>query len=233
MKRILLIDDDESLLEVLTFALQDEGYEVLRALDGSAGFSALKKESPDLVISDVNMPGLDGFTLCRKVRESGIGLPFILLTSRDNDIDEALGLELGADDYVHKPFSNRVLLARIKSLLRREELRSGAPTEEEAMIRGSLHMHTERLEVSYAGTPVAVTVTEFRLLHALAHKPGRVFSRGQLLEKIRDDGSVVAERIIDTYVRRLRRKMQAIDAEFDAIDTVVGAGYRWQASKET
>jgi DNA-binding response OmpR family regulator len=231
LKRLLLVDDDESLLEVLGFALEDAGYEVLKAADGNAAFTSASALSPDLIISDVNMPGLDGFALCKKLREAGNELPLILLTSRDNDIDEALGLELGADDYIHKPFSNRILLARIKALLRREEMRQGAQANDAILVVGKLNLHPERLEIRFLDEPLDVTVTEFRLVQALAEKPGRVFSRGQLLDQIRGDDSVVAERLVDTYVRRLRRKFEAIDTEFAAIETVVGAGYRWADPK--
>jgi DNA-binding response OmpR family regulator len=228
MTRILVVDDDESLLEVLGFALEDAGFDVLKAADGNAAFTATEALKPDLIISDVNMPGLDGFALCKKLREAGHGLPIILLTSRDNEIDEALGLELGADDYIHKPFSNRIVLARVKALLRREAMRKGAVEEEPPVVRGALRLQPEKLEVHFQDHPVVVTVTEFRLVQVLVEKPGRVHSRGMLLDRIRGDDSVVAERLVDTYVRRLRRKFEAIDDSFDAIETVVGAGYRWK-----
>ena len=226
--RILLIDDDASLLDALSLAFEDAGHEVLTAADGARGLEAVKKEKPDAVISDVNMPGLDGFALCRKLRESGNAVPLVLLTSRDDEIDEALGLELGADDYVAKPFSTRVLLARIAALLRRDAMRAAQKTERAAVTRGALELFPERLEVRYAGKPVVATVTEFRLLEAMASRAGNVLSRDRLLEIVRGDESVVAERIIDTYVRRLRRKLEAIDAGFDRIETVIGAGYRWK-----
>jgi len=227
MARILLIDDDASLLDALAMAFEDAGHEVLTAPDGSKGLERVKAERPDAVVSDVNMPGLDGFSLCKKLREGGNRVPFVLLTSRDNEIDEALGLELGADDYVAKPFSTRVLLARIGALLRREALRL-APEPERAITQGALELFPERLEVRYAGRLIAVTVTEFRLLEALVTRVGHVLSRERLLELARGDDSVVAERIIDTYVRRLRRKLEEVDPTFDRIETVIGAGYRWQ-----
>ena len=227
MPRILLIDDDASLLDALSLAFEDAGYEVLTAPDGQRGLDVVNKERPDAVISDVNMPGLDGFSLCRKLRASGNAVPLVLLTSRDDEIDEALGLELGADDYVAKPFSTRVLLARITALLRRDAMRATQQTER-AVTKGALELFPERLEVRYAGSPVTVTVTEFRLLEALASRAGFVLSRDRLLEIVRGDESVVAERIIDTYVRRLRRKIEAIDPKFDRIETVIGAGYRWK-----
>ena len=227
LSRILLIDDDASLLDALSIAFEDAGHEVLTAPDGVRGLERVQADRPHAVVSDVNMPGLDGMTLCRRLREAGDGVPLVLLTSRDNEIDEALGLELGADDYVAKPFSTRVLLARIAALLRRETRRRSADAER-PVARGALELFPERLEVRYAKAPIVVTVTEFRLLEALASRAGIVLSRDRLLEIVRGDDSVVAERIIDTYVRRLRRKLEAVDAAFDRIETVIGAGYRWK-----
>jgi DNA-binding response OmpR family regulator len=226
---VLLIDDDESLLDVLSLAFEDAGHEVLTAVDGEAGLSVATERAPQAVVSDVNMPRLDGFALCRRLRESGSEVPFILLTSRDSEIDEALGLELGADDYVTKPFSTRVLLARVAALLRREAARAGDAGEAQLLEQGRLSLDAERLEVRYGDEPVVVTVTEFRMLEVFAKRPGVVFSRDQLLDRVRGDDSVVAERIIDTYVRRLRRKLEAVAPGFDEIETVVGAGYRWKA----
>jgi len=229
MAQILLIDDDESLLDVLSLAFEDAGYQVETARDGEEGLQAIATRRPELVVSDVNMPRRDGFSLCKTLRERGDELPLILLTSRDSEIDEALGLELGADDYVAKPFSTRVLLARIAALLRRQAARSGGAESQASLEVGALSLDAERLEVRYAGELVVVTVSEFRLLEALARRPGVVFSRERLLDLMRGDDTVVADRIIDTYVRRLRRKLEAVDPAFDAIETVIGAGYRWRS----
>jgi DNA-binding response OmpR family regulator len=228
MAHLLLIDDDVALLEVLSLSFEDAGHQVTRARDGLEALERLRQGRPDLIVSDVNMPGVDGFTLCRRLRGAGDATPLILLTSRDSEIDEALGLELGADDYVSKPFSTRVLLARVAALLRREELRGGGTAKGPRLVRGALELDAERLEARYQGTPVRVTVTEFRLLEALARRPGVLFSRERLLQLTRDDDSIVVDRIIDTYVRRLRRKLEAVDPAFDCIETVVGAGYRWK-----
>jgi DNA-binding response OmpR family regulator len=232
MARILIIDDDSSLLEVLVLAFQDAGYLVTTALDGAAGLRAALDQRPDLVLTDVNMPLVDGFTLCRKLRAQGNAVPLILLTSRDSEIDEALGLDVGADDYVSKPFSTRVLLARVAALLRRSELRAQGPSEkpgagavEQSVRAGRLELWPERLEARFAGTPVGMTVTEFRLLECLVRRPGVVFSRDRLLDQLRGDTAVDA-RIVDTYVRRLRRKLEAIEPEATIIETVIGAGYR-------
>ncbi len=232
--KILLIDDDRSLLDVLALSFEDEDYDVVCAYDGEEGWIGFRNEDPDLIVSDVNMPKLDGFSLCRRLRDEGHDLPLILLTSRDNEIDEALGLELGADDYVAKPFSTRVLLARVKALLRRQAARAGeTPGAKKPTIveEGDLRLDPERLEVRYQGEEVTVTVTEFRMLEAFATRPGIVLSRDRLLELVRGDDSVVADRIIDTYVRRLRRKLEKIDPDFDQIETVIGAGYRWKRSE--
>ncbi|MCB9745687.1 MAG: response regulator transcription factor [Alphaproteobacteria bacterium] len=227
MARILLIDDDLALLDMLALSIEDEGHEVDCAPDGAQGLERLQRAAPQLVISDVNMPRVDGFSLLRRAREGGFTAPIILLTSRDSEIDEALGLELGADDYVAKPFSTRVLMARVRALLRREALRAEAAPAARREV-GRLSLDRERIEARYSGELLELTVTEFRLLEALASRPGVVFSRTQLMEKARGDDSVVAERIIDTYVRRLRRKLETLRGDFDEIETVIGAGYRWR-----
>jgi DNA-binding response OmpR family regulator len=226
MARLLLIDDDPSLLEVLTLACEDAGHSVITAPDGAAGLRALSAGEVELVVSDVNMPLVDGFALCRKLRQGGSVLPLILLTSRDSDIDEALGLDVGADDYVTKPFSTRVLMSRVAALLRRSELRRAPAASGEVVRRvGKLELAPERVELRYQGTAIEVTVTEFRLLELLASRPGVVFSRDRLLELMRGD-TVVDPRLVDTYVRRLRRKFEQVDAQADVIETVIGAGYR-------
>ncbi len=229
--RILLIDDEPSLLEVLSLAFEEAGHQVVTARDGLAGLELIRSERPAVVVSDVNMPGIDGFTLLRRVREAGDGVPMILLTSRDTEVDEALGLELGADDYVSKPFSTRVLLARVAAILRRESLRQSGGSEQPPVQIGPMQLFPERLEARYRGQAIPTTVTEFRLLEALLRRPGIVLSRERLLQIVRGDDSVVTDRIIDTYVRRLRRKLEQVDAQFDGIQTVVGAGYRWKADE--
>ncbi len=226
MPTILLIDDDLTLLDVLSLAIEDDGHTVLTASNGDQGLARIAADRPDAVVCDVNMPGLDGFSLCQRLRSSGNTVPLVLLTSRDNDIDEAMGLEFGADDYVAKPFSTRVLLARIRGLLRRQQ---PAPTLATSA-RVGLHLDAERLTATYNGEALTTTVTEFRLLQALTSRPGVVFSRDRLLAMARGDDSVVAIRIVDTYVRRLRRLLEAVDPDFDALQTVVGAGYFWRES---
>jgi len=229
MARILLVDDDAGLLAVLALAFGDANHEVVTAPDGREALDRLARGDIDLLVTDVNMPKLDGFALVRALRQRGDDLPILVLTARDDEIDEALGLELGADDYVTKPFSNRVLLSRVAALLRRQAVRGGAPAEAVAVRHvGALELDDARLEVRWRGNALQTTMTELRLLDALTRRPGIVLSRDALLERIRGDGTVVAPRIIDTYVNRLRRKLEAIDPEFDRIETVVGAGYRWR-----
>ena len=229
MARILLVDDDEALLAVLQLAFGEAGHEVIVARDGREGLASAERESPALLVTDVNMPKLDGFALVKTLRERGHGLPILVLTARDDEIDEALGLELGADDYVTKPFSNRVLLSRVAALLRRQALREGDERSAKAPRRiGELELDEERLEVRWKGQAIETTMTELRLLETLTRRPGIVLSRDAVLERIRGDGTVVAPRIIDTYVNRLRRKLEAIDPDFDRIETVIGAGYRWR-----
>lgn len=229
MTRILVVDDDQSVLDVLVMACEDEGFEVTSAVDGQQALVSIANTRPDVMISDVNMPKLDGFSVCRRLRESGDDLPIILLTSRDNDIDEALGLELGADDFVAKPFSTRVLMARVKALLRRQEIKqSDGPRQVELLELGSIRIDAETMDVQLNEQSLSLTVTEFRLVEAFVRRPGIVLSRDRLMELARGDDSIVADRIVDTYVRRLRRKFETIDASFDRIETVIGAGYRWK-----
>jgi DNA-binding response OmpR family regulator len=228
MPHALLVDDDATLLEALSLLLEDNAYRVTTARDGQEAFEIAQRDKPDIIISDVNMPKLDGFALCKRLRERGVEAPIVLLTSRDTEIDEALGLELGADDYVTKPFSNRVLLARISALLRRNSHRNERRDHSAHVVVGKLELDSECLEVRYAGELIAFTLTEFRILEALAGRPGIVLSRARLLEIVRGDDSVVADRIIDTYVRRLRKRLEAVDPNFAELETVIGAGYRWR-----
>ena len=227
--RILLVDDDESLLDTLTLAFENEGFVVSTARDGLEAFALLEREPFALLLSDVNMPRFDGLSLCRRVRAAGMALPILILSSRDSEIDEALGLDLGADDYVAKPFSVRVLVARVRALLRRTARSSEDEVETEDVIEhGRLRIDRARLEARWSGELLELTVTEIRLLEAFVGRPGRVLSRERLLELARaDEGSVVSPRLIDTYVARLRKRIAAIDAEGRPIETVVGGGYRW------
>ena len=226
MPRVLFVDDDPVLRDVLSLALSEAGHEVTTAEDGAAALAAVLASPPDVLVADVNMPRLDGFALCKRLRERGLTLPILLLTSRDTEIDEALGLELGADDYVTKPFSTRVLLARIATLARRTVARATAETYE-VVRAGALELDLGRLSGRFHGAALQLTLTELRLLEALARRPGIVLGRARLLDLVRNDDATVTGRVIDTYVRRLRRKLEAIEPGFSGIETVIGAGYRW------
>jgi DNA-binding response OmpR family regulator len=226
MAHVLLVDDDPGLLDVLSLAFGEAGHQVQAAADGEQGLRAHAQTPADLLVVDVNMPRVDGFTLTRRLRERGDRVPILLLTSRADEVDEAFGLGLGADDYVSKPFSTRVLLARVDALLRRTAARAQPAIDHEVLRLGALAVWPARLEVRLHEHVVDVTVTEFHLLHALLKRPGVVQSRATLLTACRGDESVVGDRLIDTYVRRLRRKLEAVDVNFAAIETVTGAGYR-------
>lgn len=222
MARVLFADDDPAFREALALALEDGGHTVTAVVDGVAVLERWATVDPEVLVADVNMPRLDGFSVCRRLRERGERVPIVLLTARDTEIDEALGLELGADDYITKPISTRVVLLRIAALIRRSRALA-AP-----VASTGLHLDRDRLEIAWNGQPVPMTVTEFRLVEALVARPGAVLRRDTLMDRMRGDDSVVDPRIVDTYIRRLRRKFEAIDMDFDRIETRVGAGYRWR-----
>jgi two-component system OmpR family response regulator len=222
-RRILLIDDDPHLRDVVIYALQREGFSVEAAADGQRGLDAFARRGPfDLVVLDVMMPEVDGLEVCRRLRQ-GSKVPVVFLSSRDEEIDKILGLELGGDDYVTKPFSVRELLARVKAVLRRFSDAPAGPAEA-PLIHGSVRLDPARHEVSCGGAPVRLTVTEFGLLAALMERPGRVLSRGQLMEVAYSYDNLITERTIDTHVKRIRKKFR--DAGHDPIETVYGLGYK-------
>jgi two-component system OmpR family response regulator len=220
--RILLIDDDRALTDVLSMSLEDAGFTVACAHDGLAGWRAFEGDPPDLVVLDLVMPELDGLELCRRIR-AGHRTPIIMLTSRDEELDRVLGLELGADDYVTKPFSTRELVARIRAALRRVDMER-KPVEESSMRRGALRLDRDRRRVWLREAEVTLTATEFDLLWTLASRPGHVLPRQELIDRVYGEGIVVADRTIDTFIKRLRRKL-ADSAH--AIETVRGVGYRF------
>lgn len=233
---VLVVDDEADFAEVVAMTLEAEGYRVMTCHDGGRARQIMGREPIDLLVADVNMPVLDGFTLCRQLRERGDPTPIILLTTRDGDIDEALGLELGADDYIAKPLNRRVLTARVRALLRRERLRAGARAgevegaadPEEQLAGAGVALDLARLEVRCGGRRVEMTVTELRLLEALMRRPGRVLTRGQLLAHMRGEGQeAVYDRMVDAYIARVRAKLREAAPGFEAIETVIGAGYRW------
>ncbi len=228
---IALVDDDRNILTSVSIAMQAEGFTTRVYSNSEAALQAILDNPPDLAVFDIKMPKMDGLELLRRVREK-TNLPVIFLTSKDEELDEALGLAMGADDYIKKPFSQRLLIARVKSILRRTELMSSTSSnaEEEsapAMVRGKLEMDPARHLVQWKGEPVTLTVTEFMILETLAQRPGVVKSRNQLMDAAYQDDVYVDDRTIDSHIKRLRRKFREVDPDFDAIDTLYGAGYRY------
>jgi two-component system response regulator ChvI len=229
---IALVDDDRNILTSVSIALQAEGFATRVYSDGETALKAMVDNPPDLAVLDVKMPRMDGMELLRRLREKS-DLPVIFLTSKDEELDEALGLAMGADDYIAKPFSQRLLIARIRAILRRTELRTLAADEEEAaaepaqIVRGRLVMDPARHRVGWDGKEVTLTVTEFMILEALAQRPGVVKSRNQLMDVAYQDDIYVDDRTIDSHIKRLRRKFRAADHRFKAIETLYGVGYRF------
>jgi two-component system response regulator ChvI len=225
---IALVDDEESLRETVGFALRREGYRVESFADGLAAWQSFERSLPDLAILDVLMPRMDGLELCRRLRALSERLPILFLTSRDEEFDRVLGLELGADDYLCKPFSMRELAARVKVLLRRAAHRQEPPDEERVLEAGRLRLDLARYQAFWNGAAVPLTVTEFTLLHALARRPGHVKTRAQLLEEGYPHDAYASDRTIDSHVKRLRKKLAEADPSSDAIETVYGLGYRFR-----
>ena len=228
---IALVDDDRNILTSVSIALQAEGFAVRIYSDGEAAARALIDNPPDLAVLDIKMPRMDGMELLRRLREKS-ALPVIFLTSKDDELDEALGLAMGADDYITKPFSQRLLIARIRAILRRAELsanpdRAADEPAPEKIVRGPLEMDPARYRVTWRDRDVTLTVTEFMILEALAQRPGIVKSRDQLMDTAYQDDVYVDDRTIDSHIKRLRRKFRAVDHEFKAIETLYGVGYRF------
>jgi two-component system, OmpR family, response regulator ChvI len=228
---IALVDDDRNILTSLSVALQSEGFVTRLYSDGEAALKALIDNPPDLAVLDIKMPRMDGMELLRRLRERS-EFPVIFLTSKDEELDEALGLAMGADDYIAKPFSQRLLIARIRAVLRRTELRSRAVEEAEQVsaeeiVRGRLVMDPARHRVRWEGRDVTLTVTEFMILEALAQRPGVVKSRNQLMDIAYQDDIYVDDRTIDSHIKRMRRKFRQVDGDFKAIETLYGVGYRF------
>lgn len=230
MSRIALVDDDRNILTSVAMTMEAEGFEVETYNDGQAALDGFNKRMPDLAVLDIKMPRMDGMELLQRLRQKS-QIPVIFLTSKDDEIDEVLGLRMGADDYVKKPFSQRLLVERVRSLLRRQEAIENdevGDTEETKVIeRGELRMDPLRHSVSWKGNDVSLTVTEFLLLQALAQRPGFVKSRDQLMDVAYDDQVYVDDRTIDSHIKRLRKKMRTADDAFSAIETLYGIGYRY------
>lgn len=233
----MLVDDEETIRDTVGFALRREGFAVADYPDGAAAWKTLEAELPDLLILDILMPRMDGLELCRRVRAKSQQIPILFLTSKDEEFDRVLGLELGADDYLCKPFSMRELHARVRVLFRRLALSGarndsdgGEPVAEDLVEIGDLTLDLNRYQACWQGDAIALTVTEFRLLRALARHPGHVKTRAQLLDEGYPDDQYVAERTVDSHIKRLRRKFVDHDSEFAGIETVYGLGYRYRES---
>jgi two-component system response regulator ChvI len=231
MAKITLVDDDENIVTSVSLALESLGHKVKGYYDGATGLAALESDPPDLAILDVKMPRMDGMEVLRRLRQTS-ELPVIILTSKDEEIDEILGFNLGADDYIHKPFSQRLLIERVKAVLRRAD---GVDTEASAAVaggksikRGRLTLDSARHDCLWDGKAVKLTVTEFLLLQSLAQRPGFVKSRDNLMDAAYDDQVYVDDRTIDSHIKRMRRKFRQVDPEFDAIETLYGVGYRYR-----
>tara|TARA_R110002051_G_scaffold324773_2_gene423705 strand:- start:96188 stop:96913 length:726 start_codon:yes stop_codon:yes gene_type:complete len=234
MATIALVDDDENIITSVSIFLEGEGYNVRTYNDGASALAALTDDPPDLGIFDIKMPRMDGLELLRRLRQSS-NLPVIFLTSKDDEFDEALGLNLGADDYIAKPFSQRLLGERVKAVLRRARLSSepltltgGEPGDAKPLDRGKLLLDSNRHACSWVGEPVRLTVTEFLILQALATRPGYVKSRDNLMDAAYDDQVYVDDRTIDSHIKRIRKKFREVDQEFDSIETLYGVGYRYK-----
>jgi two-component system, OmpR family, response regulator ChvI len=234
MAKITLVDDDENIVASISLALESHGHKVKGYFDGATGLAALESDPPDLAILDVKMPRMDGMEVLRRLRQTS-ELPVIILTSKDEEIDEILGFNLGADDYIHKPFSQRLLIERVKAVLRRAEGVDSeaspsaiAAASAKAIKRGRLTLDPARHDCLWDGRPVKLTVTEFLLLQSLAQRPGFVKSRDNLMDAAYDDQVYVDDRTIDSHIKRLRKRFRSIDGEFDMIETLYGVGYRFR-----
>jgi len=221
--KILIIEDDRDIVEMVEYNLEEEGYETLSALNGEAGLELARRQHPDLIILDVMLPLIDGFEVCRKLKSNDVtaDVPIIILSAKSQETDKVVGLELGADDYVTKPFSPRELIARIRAILRRgREPRSARRIE-----RGDVVIDSTRHKVVVRGEEISLSFTEFKLLEILAQRPGVVFSREQILDAVSGYESVVCDRTVDAHVKSLRRKLGKAK---DYIETIRGAGYRFK-----
>jgi two-component system response regulator ChvI len=225
---IALVDDDRNILASVSMTLEAEGFAVKTYTDGAEALRALSTQPVDLAVLDIKMPRMDGMELLEKLRRTS-DLPVIFLTSKDDEVDELMGLRMGADDYIKKPFSQRLLIERIRTLLRREMSRGTAQAAGEAqVVRGELMMDPTRHLCTWGQKPVELTVTEFLLLKALAQRPGHVKSRDQLMDAAYGENIYVDDRTIDSHIKRLRKKFKVVDTEFNQIETLYGVGYRYR-----
>ncbi|MEM7299788.1 MAG: response regulator transcription factor [Pseudomonadota bacterium] len=232
MQTIALVDDDRNILTSVSIALESEGYRVETYTDGTSALDGLTTRKPDLAILDIKMPRMDGMELLRRLRQK-TDLPVIFLTSKDDEIDELFGLKMGADDFIKKPFSQRLLVERVRAVMRRTAARLEGTTKSaeegsKSLERGSLVMDQERHTCTWNGQPVILTVTEFLILYSLAQRPGVVKSRDSLMDAAYDDQVYVDDRTIDSHIKRLRKKFKVVDNSFDMIETLYGVGYRFR-----
>tara|TARA_A200000159_G_scaffold164878_1_gene196947 strand:- start:1914 stop:2609 length:696 start_codon:yes stop_codon:yes gene_type:complete len=228
MTHICLIDDDQNILASLSLALKSEGYIISTFSDGLSGLNSLKEDDYDIAILDIKMPRLDGLEVLQKLRQTS-NLPVIFLTSKDEEVDQLLGLKMGADDYITKPFSQKLLIERVKAILRRSKdtLTSNDKETSNIIKRGKLSLNMSRYECFWDDIAIKLTVTEFLLLESLASRPGYVKSRDQLMSAAYDDDIYVDDRTIDSHIKRLRRKFKNLDKNFESIETLYGVGYRY------
>ncbi|MDP6526730.1 MAG: response regulator transcription factor [Kiritimatiellia bacterium] len=230
-KRVLLVDDEQHIVDVVVYILEENAFEVIAALDGHTGLRLFNEKNPDLVILDLSLPGIPGLELFREMRKARPGIPVIMLTSRSEEIDRVLGLELGADDYVTKPFSTRELAARVKSVLRRSE-RSEPEQISPLLTHGPIEIDSDAFSARYFGDSVQLTRSEFKLVESLVRYPARVFTRDMLIDRIYDGEHIVTDRSIDAYIKRLRRKFAEIRQDINPIETVHGLGYKLNQDME-
>ncbi len=231
MPTIALVDDDRNILTSVSMTLESEGYRVQTYNDGVSALDGLSQVAPDLAILDIKMPRMDGMELLRKLRQKS-DMPVIFLTSKDDEIDELFGLKMGADDFIRKPFSQRLLVERVKAVLRRFQPRDTSAVRggeaSKVLVRGLLTMDQERHTCTWKGENVILTVTEFLILFALAQRPGVVKSRNALMDAAYDDQVYVDDRTIDSHIKRLRKKFKSVDNDFNMIETLYGVGYRFR-----
>jgi two-component system, OmpR family, response regulator ChvI len=228
MSNIALVDDDHNLLTSVSIALETDGHRIMTYSDGASALESFKTSPPDLAILDIKMPRMDGMELLQRLRQKS-DMPVIFLTSKEEQIDEVLALKVGADDYIRKPFSHRLLLERVKALLRRATPKDSLGASIATVLeRGDLHVDPERHSCTWMGKPVELTVTEFLILQALASRPGIVKSRNALMDAAYEDDIHVDDRTIDSHIKRVRNKFKTVDGNFDMIDTLYGVGYRFR-----
>ena len=226
---IALVDDDQNILTSVSMALETEGFRVRAYSDGTEALRDISARPVDVAVLDIKMPRMDGMELLNRLRRQS-SVPIIFLTSKDEELDEILGLKMGADDYITKPFSQRLLIERIRTLIRREELsreRGNPNARGEKMMRGELVLDPDRHLCTWRGMPVELTVTEFLILKSLVHRPGHVRSRNQLMDAAYDDNVYVDDRTIDSHIKRMRKKFKRVDDGFSQIETLYGVGYRY------